>query len=363
MMKKGLAAVIVLMSLVLVYGFADASVTGGCSNCHTMHNSQNGAPVARDGSGVGWGDAGKLVGGNPDATPNGNLLATTCVGCHTSTTAQTIVSLGSSKIPIVFNTVAPTNPLAGGNFFWVSTGGATNDVYGHNVYGISGIDHNITETIGAPGRNGGPGSVSGCSCHYTLARDGSENAYKKNGCQGCHFKVAHHDDTKPWYRYLVGHMSDDYHVTGIEDSNWEQNPTSTVHNKYKGVTTPYAWGSALNTTNSISAFCSGCHYQFHDEMGFGPWLRHPTDIALPTTGEYGGYDPTANYSPQAPVAWTNPSSPTRATAVVMCLSCHRAHGSPEPDLLRWTYSGMVANTTGTTAGTGCFTCHTTKDGV
>ncbi|MCK4488054.1 MAG: hypothetical protein KAU38_15015, partial [Desulfobacterales bacterium] len=43
--------------------------------------------------------------------------------------------------------------------------------------------------------------------------------------------------------------------------------------------------------------------------------------------------------------------------IVMCLSCHRAHGTPNNDLLRWAYT-MDAGS-GTDNG-GCFICHTTK---
>ena len=46
-------------------------------------------------------------------------------------------------------------------------------------------------------------------------------------------------------------------------------------------------------------------------------------------------------------------------AIVMCLSCHRAHGSPENDLLRWDYSSIQAGTG--TNDNGCFVCHTTKN--
>lgn len=364
-MKKSLTAVIISLSFALLYGLADARVTGVCSNCHTMHNSQNGAPMVRDGSGVGWDSTGKLVGGSLDATPQQTLLVTTCVGCHSSTTSQTIVTLGSSRIPIVFNTVAPASPLAGGNFYWVARGGAANDVYGHNVYGISGVDNNIHYSLGSPA----PGGLSrGCTgCHDSLATDPSLSSelilegqrLKLNGCQGCHVKVAHHDSSNPWYRYLVGHMNfPNGYVNGIKDPNWEQTPSSTVHNVYQGTTAPYIDGD-LSSTHSITSFCGGCHGNFHDTQGLSsPWLRHPTDIALPQTGEYAAYDPVNNYSPQAPVAWTNPSSPTRATAVVMCLSCHRAHGSDQPDMLRWDYSTMVASGHGSG---GCFTCHTQKN--
>jgi predicted CXXCH cytochrome family protein len=66
-----------------------------------------------------------------------------------------------------------------------------------------------------------------------------------------------------------------------------------------------------------------------------------------------------NYSTEAPVAWTNPDSPSLETAVVMCLSCHRPHGSNQPDMLRWDYRNMIAGDD--TKSGGCFTCHTTKN--
>ena len=99
-------------------------------------------------------------------------------------------------------------------------------------------------------------------------------------------------------------------------------------------------------------------------MGDGnPWIRHPADAELPEAGEYLGYDPTSAYSTEAPVAWSNIAtietrSPIRSEAVVMCLSCHRAHGSPQPDMLRWDYLTMEAGGGGSG---GCFTCHTTKN--
>ncbi|MGB9716198.1 MAG: cytochrome c3 family protein [Thermodesulfovibrionales bacterium] len=44
----------------------------------------------------------------------------------------------------------------------------------------------------------------------------------------------------------------------------------------------------------------------------------------------------------------------------MCLSCHRAHGSPYADILRWNYDEMRTGSY-TTTDSGCFTCHTGKN--
>lgn len=298
-----------------------------------MHNSQNGVATVTSGNGS-------------------TLLIADCVGCHSSNTAETIID----GTPIVFNTVPPSQPLAGGNFYWVSQGGAANDVFGHNVWGISGVDNNITVTEGAPGRDGTPGCNG---CHLSLATDPAVSAIPgKSGCQGCHTEVSHHDDSKPWFRFLKGHMSDDHYVTGIEAANWEYDPANvTDRNVYQGIdSATFTVNYTLKSTHAITAFCSGCHYSFHDDMGgvTSPWLRHPNDILLPTSGEYGAYDPLTTYSNEAPVAYLNINAPTRAEAVVSCLSCHRAHGSDQPDMLRWDYTNMAE-------GTGCYVCHTTKD--
>lgn len=349
----GLAAIF----LVAYPSMLSAVVIGLCSNCHTMHNSQNGAAMDSGG-------------------PNSYLLMNIsgvstdiCVGCHSSTVAnETVKNLGGSSVPIVFNTVQPSSPvadnmLAGGNFYWVSQDSASWDQYGHNVYGIVGADRNLSEA---------PGALDGCGvseCHTTLAS--SSNSRGKPGCQGCHFRVMHHvsdnaTSSNTGYRFLWGHTfsSGVYtaYVEGVEDSNWEDTKSSSDHNFYKGTTvaTPAAGANRLASTHTISAFCSGCHGLFHNDVGgpSSPWKRHPTDIALLETGEYNSYNPVTSYSPEVPVAWTDPTMPVRSEAIVMCLSCHRPHGSDQPDMLRWDYTTMIAGGGGSG---GCFTCHTTKN--
>jgi predicted CXXCH cytochrome family protein len=282
------------------------------------------------------------------------------VGCHTSTTTSTTINFGGSKIPIVYNTGGyPVDALAGGNFYWTSQG-VSYDGYGHNVYGIADTDSILSI---APGRKSGTCTTN--TCHATLADPPNINNSFKGGCQGCHTQTAHHDDSKPWYRFLKGHQDTIDYVTGIEDPNWEQPSTRGAgHNKYKGISGPAATeGVTLEEINTISSFCGGCHGKFHKEADIGsssPWKRHPTDITLyDKGGEYQGYDTVNSYSVEAPVAWTDPASPSLGTAVVMCLSCHRPHGSDQPDMLRWDYSTMIAG--GTSTDTGCFTCHTSKN--
>ena len=127
---------------------------------------------------------------------------------------------------------------------------------------------------------------------------------------------------------------------------------------------------------------------FHDAVESGaasPWLRHPTDYDMGNlknvvAKEYQFYNEgpgggaAAPYSTTAPVA-TDQTSITgvKSTvfvvaddAIVTCISCHRAHGSPYDDILRWQYnegnaSDIHAGGTGATGNVGCFICHTTKD--
>ncbi|MEW6219054.1 MAG: hypothetical protein AB1634_05890, partial [Thermodesulfobacteriota bacterium] len=149
MLLSGWGVVLLLASQV------QAQVTGVCSNCHTMHNSQNGAGLASAGTGARW-DGGAVQGG-VSAAAQASLLVTDCVGCHSSNGSASTITLGDSVIPIVYNAVAPTSPLAGGNFYWVAAGG---DAYGHNVRGISDQDASLPAA---------PGAV-GClnSCHTAL---------------------------------------------------------------------------------------------------------------------------------------------------------------------------------------------------
>jgi hypothetical protein len=365
---KILLIIVVGVSLLCISHSVHAKVTGTCSNCHTMHNSQGGTTVAVGGTGTGWKD-GKLV-GTAQTTASAALTVSDCVGCHSSTTSDTIIELGGSRIPIVYNAALPAKPLAGGNFYWVVNGNsaysdAVPSEFGHNVLGLPGvggaIDQEITENEGAPGSIISGTYIAGCACHFSLATDEDFGGLaERNGCQGCHVKVSHHDDTKYGYRFLVGHLGDTYVAEGIEDPDWER---EAGNNWYKGYTGTYSWGGALSTAKSITSYCAGCHGNFHDDMGSSAtnWVRHPSDAALPDSGEYAGYDPVANYSKEAPAAFINPASPARADAVVMCLSCHRPHASPHPDMLRWDYSGMNAGGGGDD-GTGCFVCHTNKDG-
>ena len=388
-LKLAMASTVALLPLALA-GPQDASakVTGECYNCHTMHNSQNGN--------------GSLY----TPGPNPSLLITDCVGCHSHGSETTTYTLGNTTVPIVFtraslNEADYANTLAGGNFAYVNhdygngSTDAENDSHGHNVF--AGEPDDVLDV--APGKRNGCTNTG--SCHEGLSDTAPTYAphaglSARQGCTKCHMvsdynspKGFHHtddtqdpivgaslDDTDGYYRFLTGHhTSEGQGVCGIEDDDWQATKSATDHNEYLGkqayLDNPATIGDGSPLGNVMTGYCCGCHSDFHEQNeeadGSGAWLRHPSDAVIPSTGEYQYY---TVYDPLVPVArpnltgWTGPSNTvTPGTDMVMCLSCHRPHATPYPDILRWDYEKMVAGvgSGGALYGEGCFKCHTQKD--
>lgn len=363
-MKKTILVLTIMMAAAMLVTLfscpAMAKVTGPCVNCHTMHNSQAGIDMATGG-------------------PNSTLLMNSCLGCHSHATAATY-DIGGCTVPVVYTTggIDFANTLAGGNFYWVKT----DDAKGHNVHS----DNSEGTLTTAPGKQGGQGCGSPNSCHDNI--HGTNNAAfgLRQGCTKCHMVTLgdgaygtmsgyHHaddsdnvvgsatGDTDGFYRFLVGKMVTSGHgVSGIEDDDWESETTED-HNQYLG-----AVGSGgLATNHTTTAFCSGCHGLFHTQQQSGAeWIRHPSDAVIPNSGEYSSISTT--YNADVPVARTADTlsgytsatdTVTAGSDMVMCLSCHVAHGSPYDDMLRWDYADMIAGDNSKSGG--CFVCHTTKN--
>ncbi|RLG69847.1 MAG: hypothetical protein DRO04_02750 [Candidatus Iainarchaeum archaeon] len=338
--------ILIIIVLIMIKHIVLAKVSGPCSNCHTMHYSQSGAIKPS------WGKEG----------PYQNLLINDCVGCHSAGDSSTWKN--SIGAPIVYNPGEPSyGGLAGGNFYYVTQ----NDTYGHNVVAIPGVDQDeyITKT---------PGHVDGktCSgCH------GSGNMVLTK-CVFCHNPKHHGDENGPVvgddeevkYRFLSldyfhPHTFQEgaynfYGVAGIEDDDWERTVSSTDHNEYCGAASS---GDYEGKSHSINRYCAACHWGFYGN-NTEHWVRHPSDYALPDSGEYANY---TTYNPLVPIArpeniltsMTNSSSSvTPGVDQVSCLSCHRPHASPYPSILRWDYNACL---NGQANSCGCFVCHTEKD--
>lgn len=374
-----LLALFLPLFLFFVNSSVHAKVTGECVNCHTMHNSQNDSPMP---------GVNNIIEGTTG--PFSALTRGSCVGCHSSTSSETVKVMGSSRIPVVYNTVEPVNELAGGNFYWLQKGAE----YGHNVLAIPSMptDPYLSHAPGVPDMAQGSQDCAGC-------HDRIDN------CQSCHNPYHHGDQETPvvgsnvqgagnsvkaaYYRFLANGSSKHGSggVMGVEDWDWEQTKTSSDHNVYAGGSIPVGPGSGLDD-GSIANYCAGCHTGFHNKdevLGSGsgsPWRRHPNNFPLPSDVQkeyrlYNTQDGTSvgPYNPEAPIArpdivsnYGDLTMVRPGTDEVFCLSCHRPHGTPYKDILRWAYSPddggtIIAGTIGAGAKKGCFICHTTKDGL
>lgn len=392
--------IIVFLSLLVWADQAGAAVKGVCSNCHTMHNSEAGEGMVIDPL------PGTMYGGDCQgchSQPREEMLTYTCIGCHAKGTGA-IDSPGTLDIPQVY--YEDTHELAAGNFKYIVD---YDDSRGHNVHGwgvINGApviwpDSELDEP---PGYDADmdpspynyltqyPGAIAGrqvlCAGAFGCHGDRAEKSQTK-ACYGTHhaddaalkFGSSYDSDkqglsTGASYRFLKG-------VEGYEDTDWEYTIGSEDHNEYAGtdLSGPRTSQSEVVT---MSQFCASCHGNFHmsggsSGTGIGSesaWIRHPTDVQIKNQAPYNGYTDymqTGSGKDNFTVrvaridlsqVESGASGNTQITAdpsnaAVFCLSCHKAHASEYPDMLRFDYTSM--KTGGVLAdGTGCFACHRDK---
>lgn len=329
-MKKTIIVLIALLSVVLVYGFSEAKVSGLCSDCHTMHFSQNGAdPVGATG-------------------PNAHLLLSSCLGCHTGT--------GIATAPLIDGT--DVTYTAGGSFdnAWV-----TNEANTHNVGdGLAGW--NAKNADGALGDKAPGGVTLGAQlkCAGANGCHGSHVASETTSDQG--IKGFHHGSTSYAYlRIAASNSGEGADVYGIGSSTWEKTAgggaTTSNHNVY-----------CSSATEGISKFCANCHDTFHSATSSsGSWIRHPTDnntsvlSGAPTVDVLNNPYAFTRLQIDAGMVTTDMTTGTPYTAAngkAMCMSCHRAHATKYADILRWDYTsagGQKAGGGGVTYG--CLGCH------
>jgi hypothetical protein len=372
----GLSALLIFSAFFLFTGQADAKVQGVCSNCHTMHNSQNGIDMVQDPV------PGAKLGGDCQGChyePREELLTYTCVGCHANNTGGPAIDvLGTPQIYYA----SGGNELAAGNFRYIVDNG---DASGHNVHGFGLTEGILPDIPAGMALNPGPVLCAGAfGCHgnrtiqsQSKAAFGTHHADDSALRIGdLNFNPANQGLTPGTsYRYLSG-------VKGGEISDWENAVSTVSHNEYYGTTLGPAEvrddSTPVTSVETMSQFCASCHGNFHmaglsDGRGIStggtnasPWIRHPTDVMIDNVAPY---DAFVSYTLTARVARvdltaSNPEDTDVGTnAVVFCLSCHKAHASEFSDMLRFSYGTMLTGTAGASAGTGCFACHNDKDGI
>jgi predicted CXXCH cytochrome family protein len=333
--KKAILILIVVLAATALVAFfcapAAAAVTGVCSNCHTMHYSQGGA--------VPTGAAGG---------PNSALLLNNCLGCHTTTGSDPFVS---SYPYVKLGSASDDNCLAGG--FFQTTADVTDDNGNEN--------HDIGATADPAGYDSSEttwytGATNGLSCAGTNGCHGNETDLDDMAA----ISGGHHNPTGA-YRILSVNGTD---VVGYGAADYEELIISTPATAVvtSGANQNVNLYSAGVSDPSISELCAKCHGDFHNESGTtvdagtsGAWIRHPTDVAIPATWTIGAaaYTPDGDDYKNNPVGYDNATFDITAKRVT-CLSCHRAHGTENADLLRWAYSTQVA---GGGAVYGCLGCH------
>lgn len=337
----------------------NAKAKGRCKDCHSMHYSKEGSEVTYA----------SRQGPFPSMTIGG------CLGCHgqNPSGARNIIVQGRMRIPQIIHAMG-NGDLAGGNYYYVADGYNPDYSKGHNVRGISlqktppmNIPPGFLESVTIPGGSGPSSwpSFRQLACAGTYGCHGNRTIEDEFGAM----HGAHHEDDSAIdgstvgksYRFLFG-------IAGKEHKDWEYLAAADNHNGYKGDQTH-------DSMSTISYLCGECHGKFHPHPNLGGssevghaynslWRRHPSDISF--AGVHGGYIGSeyqgyVQYNLESPVAYQNPAG-NEATvdvdSIIMCLSCHRAHASPYPDILRWDYSKAEAG--GGDTGKGCLVCHTKK---
>jgi hypothetical protein len=347
-----------LCSLLLA-SVVDARVKGRCKDCHSMHYSYEGKEMTY----------GNREGPFPILTRGG------CLGCHGQDPVgiKSVITLGKARIPQVLHHLE-NDDLAGGNFYYVADGFNPDYLKGHNVTGISrqedppmDVPPAFIKSVLIPGGTG----PSYWPAQQQLTCSGAWGCHGNRTIEDPYASVygAHHTDdsttdgstTGKSYRFLYG-------IKGKEHKEWEYQATVNNHNGYSG-------NIDHDTMDTISYLCGECHAKFHPSPNLGGsrevgqaynsvWRRHPADVAFNTVhGGFAGseYSNYATYSLEAPVAFHQPTGGedvVGSESIITCLSCHRAHASRFPDILRWDYSLMIVNKG--KKGTGCLTCHTGK---
>jgi cytochrome c553 len=379
-MKIYKLSLILVAVAAVVFGLSGTSFafhSGGvaeCVGCHQMHDA-NGANL--------------LIGVDQ---------STTClITCH-GVAGQSSYHVATPDATMPAGS-PPSNTGPGGDFGWIRKtynftirGGASTDpgyTHGHNIIaaGYSGGYAVDPVNTTAPGGTFPSAQLNCVSCHdmHGKGRWLTTEAYAKTGqaiwTSGSYGSIP---STFPGTGELMA--TGVYRLLraseGVDGVTFPSLPpvavANSAYNRTEDVTqtrTAYASG--------MSPFCGTCHPDMHSTAGL---LRHPQNVVMSgaVQGIYNSYvksgdltgDPTKSYLSLVPYeegltysaanittlkghALTNDgylNGPSGA-AQVMCLSCHRAHASGWPEMLRWnpevtTITVAGAYPTGNDAGWG-----------
>ncbi|MDY6851663.1 MAG: cytochrome c3 family protein [Thermodesulfobacteriota bacterium] len=331
-MKKALMICMGIAALVVFSSPAFAAVTGVCSGCHTMHNSQGGSAMATGG-------------------PLPTLLTDSCLGCHTG---------GSDPYdggyPYVAGTGFTDSKCLAGGFF--STGGGNHNDNSHTLGELTppiGYDSTVVGSDWYSGDSTGLGCAGSAGCHGVEDEDDESEAIA-----GGH----HGNSAALGYRMLTvgGNKVLGTGTTDYEEALIAAEGVSGTYNLYSADP-----DSTIETdAATISELCAKCHGLFHQDGAADgtndgtSWIRHPSDTILPSDWTLQGAAYTTKDAYWNPVGTQDAVTPIATNKYVTCISCHRAHGTENNDLLRFPYADQQAGST--TVDYGCLGCHNKQQG-
>ncbi|OGW40863.1 MAG: hypothetical protein A2010_02330 [Nitrospirae bacterium GWD2_57_9] len=362
---KGLKwSMAVMTAALLVVGFgsmAFAFHSGGvaqCEGCHSMHSAQSGALLTK------------------------SDIGSTCLNCHENAEGDTEptryhISTRTQDLD-AGNGKAPIQRSPGGDFGWlkmsytyVTHGDTINEAGASHGHNILAADNGYTEIDGAtaPGGTFPSAQLTCTSCHdmHGQYRRFADGTIKTTGLPIAN-SGSYNDSADPIsgstavgvFRLLAGKGWTQDGIQFVVDP-----PAAVVNKNYNKSEDVLQVRDAYG--KGMAEWCSTCHPDMHTNSGR---LTHPVSQNLASlTATYNSYvksgdmtgsqltsfnslvpyeEDTLNYATLKSIASNNAKQqpgPTVTTSDVMCLSCHRAHASGWPDMLRFEYQSefMVYN--------------------
>lgn len=372
----------------MCYAFHNGGVAG-CEGCHTMHNSKDNVAVAKTGGSIQFYGYGYLLKSSDESS--------TCLNCHKGTAGYQILSgvMGSFGVP---SQMTPGGDFAWLNItttYVTSLGAAGNNPgtrHGHNVVAADyGLGPSLVLTT-APGGTYPSAKLSCTSCHdphgafrvsssYQIVRPVSgQNVGPIGGSGSSGTQLPTAARTVGVYRLLGGI---NYLPASVQDTPVlafaNQPPFAfapSAYNRSEAVTdTRVAYGSGM------SEWCDNCHRNIHGDAnptnqphptgsttytGITSALSNVDSQSITIATRYNNYISSGNLNGMAATSYTSmvpyeegltmnaftyadlatravnngsqkggPGYYAGGNERVMCLTCHRAHASAWPKILRW----------------------------